>query len=97
MIEHGDASLRVTVPMVIANARNLLEAGRTLLCSGAQQELTLLDLAPVREIDSSALSVILAWLRTAGERGVALRIVSPPASLISLATLYGVCELLPIA
>ncbi len=97
MIEHGDASLRVTVPMVIANARALLEAGRSFLLSGARQELTLLDLAAVHEIDSSALSVILAWLRTAGEHGVALRIVSPPASLISLATLYGVCELLPIA
>jgi phospholipid transport system transporter-binding protein len=77
--------------------RALLEAGRNFLLAGAQQELTLLDLAAVREIDSSALSVILAWLRTAGEHGVALRIVSPPASLISLATLYGVCELLPIA
>jgi phospholipid transport system transporter-binding protein len=43
------------------------------------------------------LSVVLAWLRTAGERGVALRIVNPPASLISLATLYGVSELLPLA
>ena len=97
MIENGEASLRVTVPMVIANARALLEAGRSFLLAGAQQEQTLLDLAAVREIDSSALSVILAWLRTARERGVALRIVNPPASLISLATLYGVCELLPIA
>jgi phospholipid transport system transporter-binding protein len=96
MIENGEASLRVTVPMVIANARALLEAGRSLLRAGAQQEQTLLDLAAVREIDSSALSVILAWLRTARDRGVALRIVNPPASLISLATLYGVCELLPI-
>ncbi|MBK7676870.1 STAS domain-containing protein [Accumulibacter sp.] len=97
MIEQGDASLRVTVPMVIANARTLLEVGRSFLPAGAQHELTLLDLSAVREIDSSALSVILAWLRTAGERGVVLRIVSPPASLISLATLYGLCELLPIA
>ena len=96
MIECGEASLRVTVPMVIANARALLEAGRSLLRAGPQQEQTLLDLAAVREIDSSALSVILAWLRTARDRGVALRIVNPPASLISLATLYGVCELLPI-
>jgi phospholipid transport system transporter-binding protein len=97
MIEQADDRLRVTVPMIIVNARALLEAGRGLLPSGKNAGLTLLDLAAVSEVDSSALSVVFAWLRTAGERGVDLRLAHPPANLISLATLYGVSELLPLA
>ena len=97
MIERADGGLRVTAPMVIANARTLLEAGGGFLRSGSQADLTLLDLAAVVDVDSSALAVVLAWLRAASERGVALHIANPPASLISLAKLYGVSELLPLA
>jgi phospholipid transport system transporter-binding protein len=43
------------------------------------------------------LSVVLAWLRTAGARGLTLRLANPPANLVSLASLYGVAELLPLA
>jgi phospholipid transport system transporter-binding protein len=95
MIEQAEGGLRVIAPMVIANARTLLEAGRLVL--RARMLPTELDLAAVAEVDSSALSVLLAWLRTADEHGFALRIAHPPASLISLATLYGVSELLPLA
>jgi phospholipid transport system transporter-binding protein len=97
MIEAGDGRLSVSAPMVIANARTLLETGRRCLPLGKSADPVLLDLAAVAEVDSSALSVVLAWLRTAAERGVVLRIVHPPASLISLAALYGVSELLPLA
>lgn len=97
MIEHADGSLRVTAPMVIVNARSLLEAGRHCLRSGHLNELVVLDLVAVAEVDSSALSVVLAWLRTAAERSIRLRLANPPANLISLATLYGVAELLPLA
>ena len=95
MIEQVDGSLCVRAPMVIANARALLEVGRRLLASAAPS--TVLNLAAVAEVDSAALSLLLAWLRTANERGVTLRIAHPPASLISLAALYGVSELLPLA
>jgi hypothetical protein len=44
MIEQAEGRLRVTAPMLIANARALLEAGYPLLNSGAAGEL-LLDLA----------------------------------------------------
>ena len=97
MIEQADGALRVTAPMVIANARALLEAGRAAFRTCQQAKPALVDLSAVAEVDSSALSVILAWLRTAAERDLALRIANPPASLISLAMLYGVSELLPIA
>jgi len=97
VIEQVAGGLRVTAPMVIANARALHEAGRRILSSSQQSENLLLDLAGVAEVDSSALSTLFAWQRKAAERSVGLRVANPPASLISLAALYGVSELLPLA
>jgi phospholipid transport system transporter-binding protein len=42
-------------------------------------------------------TVVFAWLRTARERGATLRISHPPASMTSLAELYGVSDFLPLA
>ncbi|MEF8725205.1 MAG: STAS domain-containing protein [Candidatus Accumulibacter delftensis] len=97
MIEQAEGRLRVTAPMVIANARALHEAGRRVLSSSQRSADLLLDLAGVAEVDSSALSTLFAWQRKAAERALSLRVVNPPASLISLAALYGVSELLPLA
>jgi len=97
MIVGTDGGLRVSAPMVIASARPLLDAGRNCLRARDGGSLTVLDLAEVGEVDSSAVSLLLAWLRTAGERRLELRIANPPASLLSLASLYGVAELLPLA
>ena len=98
MIEQDEGRLRVSAPMVITNARALLAAGRACLLSGASAgRPAVLDLSAVSEVDSSALGVVLAWLRTGRARGIALLIANPPANLISLATLYGVSELLPLA
>lgn len=96
MIEQSGDRLRVTVPMVIANASALLEAGRKFL-QAAPQAGVVFDLSAVVEADSSALAVIFAWLRTARERGATLCISNPPASMISLAGLYGVSDFLPLA
>ena len=97
MIEQAKGGLRVTAPMVIANARTLLETGERLLRSVERSAQAVIDLAEVREVDSSALSVVFAWQRKAGQRDIKLRITNPPASMISLAALYGVSELLPLA
>ena len=94
MIEKGGDRLRVTVPMVIGNASALLAAGRTLLAGGSP---ALFDLAAVAEADSSALTLVFAWARSAQAKGAALRIANPPASMLSLADLYGVSEFLPLA
>jgi len=93
MIEQTGDRLRVTVPMVIGNARALLEAGRSRLGAGEN----VVDLAAVEEADSSALTVIFAWARSVQAPGSSLRIVNPPASMLSLAELYGVAEFLPLA
>ncbi len=94
MIEQTGDSLRLTVPMVVANASALLATGRAHLQSSGQK---VFDLSAVGETDSSALTLIFAWLRTAHEHGAQLRITHPPASMLSLAELYGVSDLLPLA
>jgi phospholipid transport system transporter-binding protein len=57
---------------------------------------TVLDLSPVRTCDSSAVAVVLAWMREAQARGARLQLTGLPAGLVSLATVYGVAPLLNI-
>ena len=97
MIEQNANDLRVTGPMLIANASALLEAGRGLLRAGAASAEVELDLSAVEETDSSALSVVFGLLRSARERGVTMRVAHPPASMVSQAALYGVSDSLPLA
>lgn len=98
MIEQNGSGLRVSGSMLIADAPALLTAGRgflrTLPTGGDE---VVLDLAAVTEADSSALGVIFGLQRSARERGLALRLVNPPAGLLSLASLYGVADALPLA
>lgn len=96
MIERNEKRYRVTAAMLIVNARALLEAGRGLLRVESEKEV-LLDLEAVQEVDSSGLAVIFGLQRSASTRGTVLRVANPPASLLSLAGLYGVSESLPLA
>lgn len=52
------------------------------------------DLAAVNEVDSTAISLLLGWRRQAIAAGRQLEFRRPPPSLLSLAALYGVEELL---
>ena len=96
MIEKSENGLRVSGPMLIADAVALLHAGRDFLRAADGSEVAI-DLAAVAETDSSALAVLFGWLRSAREHGKTLRCSNPPASMISLASLYGVSESLPLA
>jgi phospholipid transport system transporter-binding protein len=93
MITTAGERLTIATPMVIAGAAKLREQGEAALAGGA----AVIDLSAVTEADSSAVAVLLAWTRSAGERGQALSIVGAPASVRSLANLYGVAEMLPLA
>ena len=93
MIERTASGLRVTVPMVMSNALALLQAG----CAILAEEQETIDLAGVAEADSSALAVLLAWLRSATAAQRQLRYINLPAGILALADLYGVDELLPFA
>ena len=53
----------------------------------------MVDFAAVTEVDSAALSLMFEWQREARRRNIKLAFRNLPASLQSLATLYGVSEL----
>jgi phospholipid transport system transporter-binding protein len=72
--------------LTITHARAELEAGLAAIARGE----TVVDLAAVTEVDSSAVASLLAWQRAARQQGRALRLVNLPASVQSLARLYGV-------
>lgn len=68
-----------------------------LLAQGAQQftaPSVTVDLSGVTEVDSSALSLLLEWRREAARNGREIRFRNLPASMKSLAELYGISELL---
>ncbi|MDR1424147.1 MAG: STAS domain-containing protein [Azoarcus sp.] len=54
------------------------------------------DCGGLGEIDSSALALLLAWLRRAKARGTKVELRALPEALLALARLYGVDTLLPI-
>ncbi|WP_374355888.1 lipid asymmetry maintenance protein MlaB [Chitinimonas sp.] len=60
------------------------------------QDQVILDLSAINEIDSAAISLLLHWQRAAMAAGHRLFLRNPPASLLSLAGLYGVEEFLPL-
>ena len=93
MIERSGSRLKIAAPMLYAGAAALLAAGRAALTPDIRE----IDLSAIQDADSSALAVLFAWLRDAQANNAELRIVSPPAGLLSLAALYGVDEFLPLA
>jgi phospholipid transport system transporter-binding protein len=53
---------------------------------------TVFDLSAVRECNSAAVAMVLAWQREAHERAATLQLVGVSANLVSLAKLYDVEE-----
>ncbi len=72
--------------LTVANAKAALAQGVAAIKAGK----TVFDLASVKQADSSAVAVLLAWQRAARKAGAALSFVNIPPSLCTLATLYGV-------
>lgn len=93
MIEVAGDRLRVAGPVTMLSAATLKPAGEAAVAAGA----AVIDLGGVTEADSAALAVLFAWLRTAQQAGRPLSIISAPDSLRTLATLYGVADLLPLS
>ena len=93
MIERQAQRLVVKVPMVMANARKLLEAGRAALQPGEQ----IFDFKQVSDADSSGIAVMPGWLRVASRSRPTVIFAHIPPGQRPLAELYGVSELLPRA
>lgn len=93
MIEVAGDRLRVAGPMTMLSVAALKPAGDAAVAAGA----SVVDLSGVTEADSAALAVLFSWLRAAQEAKRPLSIVAAPESIRSLAALYEVAELLPLA
>ena len=93
MIRREGRRIIVSGPVTLANVARLLEEGRRHLEEGVQSA----DLGEVTEMDSSLLALLLAWLRDAKARQQEVTFTNLPASLQTIARLYGVDRLLPAA
>lgn len=93
MIARDGDRLVVSGAVTLAGVAALLEQGRDQIRAGAR----LVDLAGVTELDSSALAMLLAWLREARARDRELAFTGLPEGLTAIARLYGVDGLLGVA
>lgn len=80
---------RLVGPVTMAYAPALLEQGGVLF---GESE-AVVDLGQVTDVDSSAVSLMLEWLRRNSGRQ-RLSFVNLPPNLVSLANLYGVMDTL---
>ena len=86
MITNDGNRFRVDGPITMANARSVMEQGDSLFNHGEVE----IDLAAVDEVDSSAVSILLQWVREAKQRDQKIIFINLPENLKSLVTLYGV-------
>ena len=93
MIVRDGYRLRVQGAINMSNVKSLLEVGLQQL----NPELKEIDFSGLEEVDSSAISMILEWLRVSQSRHLQLSVVNMPENMKSLASLYGVLELIPIS
>ena len=81
----------VSGALTLANVAATLREGSAAIAEGVRT----VDLGEVGELDSSALSLLLAWMREAKRQDRSLVFVNLPQGLTTIARLYGVAELLP--
>jgi len=93
MIQQDGARLSLSGALTLATVSALARDGAPLI---ATEDRTI-DLGGVSQVDSSALALLLSWLRIARGAGRQLSIVKAPAALVSLASLYDVDGILMLA
>ena len=91
MIRREGERMIVSGALTLATVAAALAEGDVAIREGVRT----VDLAEVGELDSSALALLLAWLREAKRQNRALAIANLPQGLTTIARLYGVAELLP--
>jgi phospholipid transport system transporter-binding protein len=90
MIRREGDRMLVSGALTLASAAADLEQGKAAIAEGARSA----DLGEVGELDSSALALLLAWLREAKRQGRQLTFTNLPQGVTTIASLYGVAELL---
>lgn len=90
IVRDGDRFV-VQGPVTLDNVVSVLEEGRSVF---SEAELVV-DLGRIESVDSSAISLLMEWLRDAERDRRKLRFANMPENMKSLAELYGVSELIP--
>jgi phospholipid transport system transporter-binding protein len=93
VIDRQGERLLVQGAVTLAEVTRLRDAG----LEAIDRDGLTIDLAGVKEADSSALSLLLEWQRAAKARGFRLTYAGLPENLRSLARVYGVLELLALS
>jgi phospholipid transport system transporter-binding protein len=91
MMRRDGERLVLSGSLTLANVAAVLDEGKAAIGEGVRT----VDLAEVGELDSSALALLLAWLREAKRRNLELAFTNLPQGLTTIARLYGVADLLP--
>jgi phospholipid transport system transporter-binding protein len=91
MIRRDGERMVVSGALTLASVAADLALGKAAIAEGARS----VDLAEAGELDSSALALLLAWLREARRLGHQLAFTNIPQGLLTIARLYGVADLLP--
>jgi phospholipid transport system transporter-binding protein len=93
MIRQDGERYRVEGPVTLESVASLLDEGLGVF-QGARP---VVDFGGVDKVDSAALSLMLEWNRRLGAQGRAIAYTNLGPSLLSLARLYGIADLIPIA
>ena len=88
--QHGSRWL-VSGAMTVAQMNALLAESAALAATDQVE----IDLKAVSDVDTTAISLLFEWLRQAYTRKSKVVFSNLPQNLTSLATLYGVLELIP--
>jgi phospholipid transport system transporter-binding protein len=89
MIERDGNTARISGALTLGTVLSLRDVVKELIAAGD----VVVDLKAVTEVDSSALSLLLEWRREAQRRNVHIGYRNFPPNLISLATLYGINDI----
>lgn len=92
MIVNTDKLLQVSGDVTMSSVSALFASGIKLQPNSEM----VVDMAGLQRVDSSAVSLMLAWVREAQHKQVVLRFANVPGNLLSLAKLYGVAEILSL-
>jgi len=91
MIRREGDRMVVSGSLTLANVASVLRDGNAAIAEGVR----VVDLGEIGELDSSALALLLAWLREAKQQSRDLSFANLPQGLTAIARLYGVADLLP--
>ena len=87
-----DNQIQISGRLTVDEVATLTDLG----AQAASQTDWVVNLQQVEAVDSSAVSLMLFWVREAKRNKINLCFLNVPENLLSLARLYGVAELLPL-